>query len=92
MCCEGTCQEFFELQRQLYPNKADLWDEHENDAYATIEAWGDMFGKWMVPGHVAFPKCLWYHKYFYENVRGQSVNWQRYFDGSAFDDRGIWKE
>mmetsp|Transcript_24950 Transcript_24950/g.35751 ORF Transcript_24950/g.35751 Transcript_24950/m.35751 type:complete len:298 (-) Transcript_24950:210-1103(-) len=89
MYCTNACLDYFKKQKELYAIKEDLWEEYLLDALAVVEAWRDMFVRRTSPQYIAFPKCLWYHRYFFLEVKEQPGRWRNFFEGSIFDDRGI---
>ena len=89
MCCYGACLDYFADQKEQFPKKKDSWDVHLNEAVAVFGEWQHMLDKVTSPKFIAFPKCLWYHRYFYQQVKEQPRHWSKFFEGTIFDDRGV---
>ena len=89
MCCYGACLDYFEDQKEHFPwKKKDFWDGYLNEAVAVFGEWQHMFDNFTSPKFIAFPKCLWYHRYFYQHVKEQPGFWRKFFEGTLFNDRG----
>ena len=62
-----------------------------SDSLEIIDLWQKMFIRFTSPHNIAFPKCLWYHRYFFFWVKDQPRKWDSFFWDSNFDSMGIFK-
>ena len=89
MYCTEACSEYFQKQKKLYASKEEWWDAYSREALAVIEEWRDMFVSHTSPKHIPFPKCLWFHRYIFLEVKEQPGRWRSFFLGTNFNDRGV---
>jgi len=89
MFCTEACTEYFQKQKQLYAFKEEWWDAYSREALAVIEEWRDMFVSHTSPKHIPFPKCLWFHRYVFLEVKEQPERWRSFFLGTSFNERGV---
>lgn len=84
--CDNAITNFFTKQKENNPNDLTLWTKRMQHAKEMHVAWQQMFLYVTSPNNIAFPKCLWYHKFFYVYETRQSELWRSFFDGNNFSD------
>ena len=86
--CTRACLDYFHHQKELFPYKEEFWEVYLKEALAVIGEWRHMYDVVLSPKFVASPKCLWYHRYFFQNVKEDPGSWHGFFDGTIFNERG----
>jgi len=77
--CDNAITNFFTKQKEINPNDITLWTkkmQHAKEMHVYVTS----------PNNIAFPKCLWYHKFYYVYETRQSELWRSFFEGTNFSD------
>ena len=89
MYCTEACIEYFQKQKKMYAFKEEWWDAYLREALVIIDEWRRMFVSHTSPKLIPFPKCLWFHRYVFLEVKEQPERWRSFFLGTSFNERGV---
>jgi len=86
--CEAAYKNFFNKKKQAQPDKSSLWNSRLQHADQMHDAWIQMFSHVTSPNNTPFPKCLWYHKYYYVYKKQQPELWESFYHDTSFSEWG----
>lgn len=82
--CLNALTNFFDKQKNTRDANIPLWNKRHEHATRMYNTWKQMFLYVTLPNNIPFPKCLWYHKFFYIHKIHQPETWKSFFEGTDY--------
>ena len=83
--CYSAIKQFFDAQKELYPQLAGMLEEQRLHAVEQHEAWEGVFIHVTSLYWVPFPRCVWYQKFFVTQELRRPDIWRRFFEEDNAD-------